>query len=291
MQSTENKDLVARRLVHHIDGAKERMVIHIEPFKYLPARLGDSSCLLDASALLCDVWDIYQRNEKKVALSHMPAYGRAIHSLACTLESDNAYTVDTLAAVTVIQQAELYFEQGDSQLQHEKGFMALFSGIGPPRPGDKLHARLGMAAYVLLLPHWIASGGGTNVFDTPEWISAFAGSVADYLKAEKLKPLLEDGFVFYNTLCARLPQILQAIKAASAYSLGLTMSRPYDVTRLIQGLADKKQSPGRGGRSGVSIWVEILGTNPLLIPISPRPTHRSPNNPSRKSQVEFGSQE
>jgi hypothetical protein len=84
-------------------------------------------------------------------------------------------------------------------------------------------------------------GGGTNVFDTPEWISAFAGSVADYLNAENLKPFLEDGFVFYNTLCARLPQILQAIKAASAYRLGLTTSRPYDVTGLLQGLADKSE--------------------------------------------------
>ncbi|CAH0057418.1 unnamed protein product [Clonostachys solani] len=234
-------DLVAGRLVHHIDGAKERMVIHIEPFKYLPARLGDSACLLDASALLCNVWDIYRRNEKKVPLSHIPAYGKAIHSLARTLESDNAYTVDTLAAVTVIQQAELYFDHGNSRLQHEKGFVALLSGIGPPKPGDKLHARLGMAAYVLLLPHWIALGGGTNVFDTPEWISAFAGSVADYLNAENLKPFLEDGFVFYNTLCARLPQILQATKAASAFRLGLTTPRPYDVTRLLQGLADKSE--------------------------------------------------
>ncbi|CAG9981321.1 unnamed protein product [Clonostachys byssicola] len=218
------------------------MVIHIEPFKYLPARLGDSACLLDASALLCNVWDIYRRNEKKILLSHMPAYGKAIHSLARTLESDKAYTVDTLAAVTVIQQAELYFDQGNSRLQHEKGLMTLFSRIGPPKPGDKLHARLGMAAYVLLLPHWIASGGGTtNVFDTPEWISAFAGSVADYLNAEKLKPLLEEAFDFYNTLCARFPQILQAIKAPSAYSLGLSTSKPYDVTRLLQGLAAKSE--------------------------------------------------
>lgn len=145
-------DRVAANLVHHLYNAPERgMITQTATLTEFPQRLAANASLRDSIALLCSVWGRFRRGQPAVEFITMPEYGRAIRSLSRTLQSDQVFTAETLAAITMLQRSEDLFDPGQRQFRHEQGLTSLLEKIGPPEPGDLFYGSIVCETYSILV--------------------------------------------------------------------------------------------------------------------------------------------
>ncbi|VUC32167.1 unnamed protein product [Clonostachys rosea] len=201
-------DGVAARLVLHLNSAPNRgMIIQTKYLKHLPKRFSEFPCLRDAIYLFCSVWADFCRHVPLVEFVTMPAYGRAIRSLRLTLESPNAMTVETLAAITILQRTEDLFNPARRTMLHEKGITILLAAMGPPKPGDELYTSLVCENYGILVPYWILTGW-RNIMNDPPWRDAISNAMYDYSELKQMKVPLRSALFRLTGICAKMLDLI-----------------------------------------------------------------------------------
>ncbi|CAG9941495.1 unnamed protein product [Clonostachys rosea f. rosea IK726] len=207
--STTIADGIAARLVLHLNSAPDRgMIIQTKYLKHLPKRLSEFPCLCDVIYLFCSVWADFRRHMPLVEFVTMPAYGRAIKSLRQALESRNAFTVETLAAITILQRTEDLFNPGRRTMLHEKGITILLAAIGPPKPDDGFYTSLVCENYGILVPYWILTGW-RNIMNDPPWGVAISNAMYDYPELKQMKAPLKSALFQLTGICARMPDLIR----------------------------------------------------------------------------------
>lgn len=155
-------DRVAGHLAHHLDSSFDRcMASDLMYLPYVPQHLDRNPSLRDSVDLLCSVWAAHRRQEPTTEFINMPMYGKAIRSLSKTLQSDQAFTVETIASIVILQKTEDLFNPGLKQFRHEQGLTTILSTVGPPPTGDMFHGSIVGEIYGLLvgyIPILIAQG-------------------------------------------------------------------------------------------------------------------------------------
>ncbi|CAG9983563.1 unnamed protein product [Clonostachys byssicola] len=140
----------------------------------------------------------------------MPLYGKAIRSLSQTLKTDQAFTMETLAAILIMQRAEALFDPGHRPLIHSKGIASLLARVGPPKAGDKFHASVFAETYSVMIPYWMMTGWD-NLIEKPPWRDAVVSGLTEYTGVPELKPYFYTAFDKNNRLCEKVPVLMQGI--------------------------------------------------------------------------------
>lgn len=78
-------------------------------------------------------------------------YGKAIRSLSETLQSDQAFTMETMASIVILQKTEDLFNPDPNHFQHEHGLSMMMSRVGPPVTEDTFHSSIVGELYALLV--------------------------------------------------------------------------------------------------------------------------------------------
>jgi hypothetical protein len=143
--TTTVADRLASRLVSHIKSAPDRgMILRVEYLRELPKRLSDSPCVRDSVALYCAAWASFRRGERSGEFLNMDAYGKALRSLQRALFGPRAVSIETLAAMTLLERTEHMFDRGrpSCNVSHARGIMHLLRLLGPPKPEDEVYGAL-----------------------------------------------------------------------------------------------------------------------------------------------------
>ncbi|CAI6093214.1 unnamed protein product [Clonostachys chloroleuca] len=202
-------DGIAARLVLHLNSAPDRgMIVQTKYLKHLPKRLSEFPCLCDVIYLFCSVWADFRRRVPLVEFVTMPAYGRAIKSLRQALGSRNAFTVERLAAITILQRTEDLFNPGRRTMLHEKGITILLAAMGPPKPDDGFYTSLVCENYGILVPYWILTGW-RNIMNDPPWRDAISNAIYDYPELEQMKAPLKSALFQLTGICAKMPDLIR----------------------------------------------------------------------------------
>lgn len=145
-------DGVAARLVGHLGiSGKDQMITQTEILRHLPKRMSANQSLRDSVDLLCSVWSSRRSGRAAEEFITMPLYGKAIRSLSRILKTDQAFTMETLAAILIMQRAEALFDPGHRPLIHSKGIATLLGRVGAPKKGDKFHASVFAETYSVMV--------------------------------------------------------------------------------------------------------------------------------------------
>ncbi|CAH0052400.1 unnamed protein product [Clonostachys solani] len=110
--------------------------------EFCPQRISQSPCLLDCTALLCQLWiQCFKRREPVSTMFGSKAYGKAIRSLKRAVAGDQLYTVETLGAMMLFYRfmrfSGLYSPA--ELLPHQLGIRRVIKQIGNPDMKDELH--------------------------------------------------------------------------------------------------------------------------------------------------------
>jgi hypothetical protein len=152
--NTTAAERIAARMVNNIRDAPDRgMVLSPKFLRELPRRMPESPCVRDSVALYCHVWNTFRRGERIAEFVSLGLYGKAVRSLLRALQSETAVSVETLAAITLLQRTEHLFDSSRSTLSpaHAKGIVHIIKRLGPPEPGDDLHYGLVFENYGTLV--------------------------------------------------------------------------------------------------------------------------------------------
>lgn len=110
---TSEADSIAARLVLIMEqqaasgSSGVRMQMAYLPF--LPARLAQSDCLRHCAALFCAAWEEFLRSDDSRELLNFGLYSNAIQSVQDTLRRERPYSVETLAAMILLERAGTLF--------------------------------------------------------------------------------------------------------------------------------------------------------------------------------------
>lgn len=138
-------DRVASRLVAQLESCPELIkVFQMGYLKYLPPLLSRSPSLRDTVSLFCTAWAGYRRRQPVGDFMSMEAYGKALRSLRRCLDGDKTCSMETLAAITLLERSEALFdrERKPFQISHIEGILGLIQRQGPPNREDKLYSGL-----------------------------------------------------------------------------------------------------------------------------------------------------
>ncbi|VUC22162.1 unnamed protein product, partial [Clonostachys rosea] len=111
--------------------------------EFCPQRLSQSSCLVDCVEFYCDNWVKANLGRPEYELFGSRLFKKAIRSLQSAINSDKAYTVETLASMILLYRVLIYTgaHSRDSG-NHHRGIRHVAKQMGVPRKGDLLHASL-----------------------------------------------------------------------------------------------------------------------------------------------------
>uniref|UniRef100_A0A0B7KD91 Zn(2)-C6 fungal-type domain-containing protein n=2 Tax=Bionectria ochroleuca TaxID=29856 RepID=A0A0B7KD91_BIOOC len=206
-------DGVAARLVGHLGtSGKDQMITQTEILRHLPKRMSANQSLRDSVDLLCSVWSSRRSGRAAEEFITMPLYGKAIRSLSRILKTDQAFTMETLAAILIMQRAEALFDPGHRPLIHSKGIATLLARVGAPKKGDKFHASVFAETYSVMIPYWMMTGWD-SLLEKPPWRDAVVRGLTEYTGVPELKPYLDTAFDKNNRICEKAPVLIQGILA------------------------------------------------------------------------------
>ncbi|KAI5925384.1 hypothetical protein F4810DRAFT_660270 [Camillea tinctor] len=142
-------DRLGARLVGHLakDGPPWNLMRSIGYTKHIPRRLGESAALRDCVALLCSCWANYRRGVPADYIIDPVLYAKALRGLQRCLADRRAYaTCETLAAATIMERVEVFFDTNRPQHQarHTFGIQGIMLAKGPPRLDDELDLQLAL---------------------------------------------------------------------------------------------------------------------------------------------------
>lgn len=237
-------DRLAAQLVSHLNRAADRgMILPKSYLQYVPSRLADYPCLRDTIALFCTVWSNFRRGRQCLDFINLPAYGKAIRSLRRALGTEQAFAVETLAAVTILQRTEELFNPGGQRMIHDQGMTTLLENIGPPEPSDEFHISVLCEDYSILVcwasyfvcnrvshgencrflsvrmanddsqvPYWIISGW-KNIMNESPFRTPIIEGFAKYTENKRLSPLVQTAFYRFDAVTKALPVLIRACES------------------------------------------------------------------------------
>ncbi|CAI6082934.1 unnamed protein product [Clonostachys chloroleuca] len=142
---TTSADRVSARLAGLLERGSEAGVrIQMSYLPFLPQRLSRSACLRDCTGLFCFAWNGYRRREPVSKLLLTSHYNKAIRSLQHAINGGQAYDVETLGAMALLERASSLFGEGQSQTAsaHRRAIHHVLGARGGPTIGDELDIAL-----------------------------------------------------------------------------------------------------------------------------------------------------
>ncbi|VUC28274.1 unnamed protein product [Clonostachys rosea] len=113
--------------------------------EFCPQRILQSACLRDCVALYCHAWiQCHHYRQPVSSVLEGKIYGDAIRSLRKTINEDQLCTVETLAAMVLLERF-MYpcrLSEPKELVRHQLGIRHVMKQIGPPNPKDELHSWL-----------------------------------------------------------------------------------------------------------------------------------------------------
>lgn len=206
-QPTTLCDRVAQRLVGHLERGRDGgITLQMTYLKYLPQRLSESACLRDSVALFCTSWAGFRRQQPRGEIVNTVGYGKVLRSLQRALEGPQALSVETLAAVTLLERTDAIFNRKPKHHWdvHQKGIRNLITQKGPPNVDDMLDVCLANENYGMLLGH-LARAGGSNFMLQPPWKEVMEKCEDVYLKSLNLEPFSDESIRLINRVYAEWP--------------------------------------------------------------------------------------
>jgi hypothetical protein len=219
------------------------MILPKSYLQYVPGRLGYFPCLRDTIALFCTVWSNFRRGRQSLDFINLPAYGKAIRSLRRALGTQQAFAVETLAAVTILQRTEELFNPSGQRMIHDQGMTTLLENIGPPESGDEFHISVLCEDYSILVcwapyfpfrraklretcvflsirianntsqvPYWIMSGW-RNIMNESPFRTPIIEGFARYTESKRLSPLVQAAFHRFDPVTKALPVLIRACES------------------------------------------------------------------------------
>ncbi|KAK7212308.1 hypothetical protein V2G26_019486 [Clonostachys chloroleuca] len=207
-------DRVAGRLVAQLESCPELIkVFQMGYLKYLPPLLSRSPSLRDTVSLFCTAWAGYRRRQPVGDFMSMEAYGKALRSLRRCLDGDKTCSMETLAAITLLERSEALFdrERKPFQISHTEGILGLIQRQSPPNREDKLYSGLIFDNMAGLITYWFAKDGHNFLVDSP-WREAIEDTAAEYLEPE-IKQSAMAAVSFTSTLYARWPRYIRGAQS------------------------------------------------------------------------------
>ncbi|CAH0044790.1 unnamed protein product [Clonostachys solani] len=142
---TTSADRVSARLAGLLERGSEAGVrTQMSYLPFLPQRLSRSACLRDCTGLFCYAWNGYRRREPVSKLLLTSHYTKAIRSLQLAINGGQAYEVETLGAMALLERASFLFgeSQPQSALAHRRAIRHVLQAKGSPTIGDQLDVAL-----------------------------------------------------------------------------------------------------------------------------------------------------
>lgn len=170
-------DSLVSRLVHVLESDLMRLpcISPKVPWLHLtPQRIAAEPALCDTISLLLSTWSNAQNGLPREDLLDRTAYGKSLTSLRAALQDPvKAYDISTLAATTLIQGIETYYDttRQPNQNTHASGLCALMVARGPPCLDDELDICLCFENIGSLLVQFLFSRE-KNFFGQPAWLKA-----------------------------------------------------------------------------------------------------------------------
>ncbi|CAI6086935.1 unnamed protein product [Clonostachys chloroleuca] len=134
-------DRVASQLAHFLTwGYDTVLCLQMSYLLYLPQRLSQSECLLNTTSLFCYAWDEYRHRRSSRSLFSTSLYGKTIRSLQREISGSEVCTVDTLAAMQMLERITISFgtkEILDNMSSHYSAMNWVLANKPPPNPDDK----------------------------------------------------------------------------------------------------------------------------------------------------------
>ncbi|KAK7224556.1 hypothetical protein V2G26_012559 [Clonostachys chloroleuca] len=192
---TTLSDRIAARLVSHLDRSQEYgITLRLGYLPFLPQRIPHSACLRDCVALFCAAWSNYRGRWQAGRVVTMSNYSKALRTLRNTLRGDQALSVETLAAMTLLERTEALFDWGQERCSaiHAHGIGHLITKKGYVDMNDELDVELAKENRGLLLGYWATEcgksfTGDARIIDVPE--ANIDGG--EFWGTDELKPYLE----------------------------------------------------------------------------------------------------
>ncbi|CAH0044723.1 unnamed protein product [Clonostachys solani] len=209
-------DRVASQLAHFLSwGYDTVLCLQMSYLLYLPQRLSQSECLLNATSLFCYAWDGYRRRCPSQCLFATSLYGKAIRSLQREISQGEVCTVDTLAAMQMLERIAICFgtkEILDNISPHYSAIKWVLANKAPANPDDKFDILLTREG-LNIIESVSASGDGS--FTQSPW-QGYAGETHyDYLTSKEIKGFSESNITFSSFLC-KLVEWTHTIKIIQA---------------------------------------------------------------------------
>jgi hypothetical protein len=191
---TTAADRMAHRLVRTLErnpDGTQGILLQLGYLTGVPQRLAQSPVLRDSVELFCAAWVGYtQRGQGRGlpgGIMSLNQYGKTLRSLQSAIGSaENALTVETLAAMMLLERTESYFGRGQLPAAHMRGIAMLVEKKGPPNLKDPLDMMLANNARDLLQGLWVLEGR-KNFLETPEWKAALQICQAEAFTSSQLK--------------------------------------------------------------------------------------------------------
>ncbi|VUC33013.1 unnamed protein product, partial [Clonostachys rosea] len=197
---TTMADRIGSRIVYHLDGKRDwGWVFSMHYLEDLPRRLSESPCLQHAVALFCTVFGDYRRGESAKEFVTLPAYGKALRSLRRAIGPGKTLTVETLAAIMMLERTENVFNGGRDALciTHSAAIADIIQRLGPPRSDDRLHRGLVTDSYGTMA-HYFLNTGRHNFITEEPWGELVADTMTSFIESEELRPYINQSLTTYN---------------------------------------------------------------------------------------------
>ncbi|CAH0054074.1 unnamed protein product [Clonostachys solani] len=233
-------DRISVRLVASMDHGSEGLIsVHMSYLPELPRRLGSSACLRDSVDLFCAAWSDSRRHRKRRELMEMPQYGKLLRSLRRALVASQACSVETLAAMTLLERTSKLFDGGRYADLHLKGIREALIRRGLPKLEDPLEIAVTNEIHGLLLRDPTRSGENDFIRTSP-WKEAFDQCAEEQSSTSDVRPFLVNDMLLLHKYIRSLAPLY--------HDFGRIYSDPFSqgMTRLAvsirQRLQDMKDS-------------------------------------------------
>ncbi|VUC25545.1 unnamed protein product [Clonostachys rosea] len=217
----------------------------------IPKRLAGSACLRDSVDLFCTAWAGFRSQSPRKPLIAMPQYGKLLRSLQKALTNDEAYRIETLAAMMLLERTVRLFDLDSENVDfHLKGIRQVFAKKGLPNPDDQLDVKLTNEVHALLLRDWPGSSENVTVLTSAQK-EALIQCAGEQLSNMDSRPFFESDIMILYT-CAE-----KFIKLLADFQQVLRNPEKTEMAQSVrQGLHEMKNEGRRAAADSLSRWIE-----------------------------------
>ncbi|KAK7222715.1 hypothetical protein V2G26_010718 [Clonostachys chloroleuca] len=205
---TSEADSIATRLILIMEqdsngSSGVRMQMGYLP--YLPMRLSRSESLRNCAALFCSAWEEYLRYEDSRELLTFGLYSRAIHSVQAAIAEESPYSVETLAAMILLERTGTLFgtDQVTNLEAQYRGIEWVLTRKGTLNFSDPFDVTLAFESQHIL--HTASLNGSRGYLAEAHWMNLMETVAGEYLAMDELKCFPSETFILNRSL-GRLAQ-------------------------------------------------------------------------------------